>query len=167
MNLAVITAAEFPLLHTVLICLLNVAKLLVFKQILFMPGVCLRLIYLRVMFLKNKSSLLQQWEQEKMHFAHPNKTEQLHSDDLAPLQFGLKTCQYVRKGTPSVPRWQHALLQPSLSPPAAVCRYPTATFCAEHSVIFAWTKYTTSPRKFFPSPYCVWLYVTATSTQWF
>lgn len=72
---------------------------------------------------------------EKMRFAHPKKMEQLHYDDLAPLQFGIKTCQYVRKGTPSVPRWQHALLQPSLSPQLQSADINSNCFCAGRSVL--------------------------------
>lgn len=103
-----------------------------------MPGVCLRLIFLRVMFLKNKSSLLQR-EQEKMLFAHPNKTEQLHSDDLVPLQFGIKTCQYCQEGHSL--RAKVTCPVPALPlPPAAACRYPTAivpVLGTQSSVVFA------------------------------
>lgn len=108
----------------------NVAKLLAFRQIFFMPGVCLRWIFLRVMFLKNRSGLLQQWDQKKKRVMLISKKN------------GLSNCTRmipylcsVGSGRGSLgARWQCARLPPPFSRKCTLQINNCNCFCAGHLV---------------------------------
>ena len=67
-DLVAITASEFPLLHTSFICILKWCQTISIQAKLCMLCVCLRFIFLCVMFLKDWSSFLQNMRSEKNVF---------------------------------------------------------------------------------------------------
>lgn len=114
MDLVAITASEFPLLHTSFICILKWCQTISIQAKLCMLCICLRFIFLCVMFLKDWSSFLQNMRSEKNVFCScqnnclGNCTMMIYC--LRNLEQWPTVCQEA-----SVPRWRwrwrHAIIK--------------------------------------------------------